>query len=89
MACSTPIPYGVGTEKRNGTSSRVPEIGTANFLWASDFPGLDSPWPNSKAEGHAPAEAALGKGALNQLVFENAVNLYKIPVTVRQQQAAE
>jgi hypothetical protein len=31
--------------------------------------------------GHAPAEAALGKAALNQLVFENAVNLYKVPVT--------
>ena len=26
-------------------------------------------------------EAALGKEALNQLVFENAVSLYKIPVT--------
>jgi hypothetical protein len=30
--------------------------------------------------GHAPAEAALGKEALHQLVFENAVSLYKIPV---------
>jgi hypothetical protein len=38
--------------------------------------------------GHAPAETALGKEALNQLVFENAVNLYKIPVTASQHSAA-
>ena len=42
----------------------------------SDSAGLcDSPWPDSKAMGHAPAEAALGKEALNQLVFENAASL--------------
>jgi hypothetical protein len=64
----------------------VPEIGLRNFLWASDFPGLDSPWPYSKAMGHAPAEAALGKEALDQLVFENAVSLYKIPVTLPKHQ---
>jgi len=40
------------------------------------------------ADGHAPAEAALGKAALNQLVFQNAVNLYKIPLSL-QKQAAE
>jgi len=40
------------------------------------------------ADGHAPAEAALGKAVLNQLVFRNAVNLYKIPVSLPQQQAA-
>jgi hypothetical protein len=28
-------------------------------------------------------EAALGKEALHQLVFDNAVSLYKIPVTLR------
>jgi predicted TIM-barrel fold metal-dependent hydrolase len=67
--------------EEEGGFRRAPEIGLGNFLWASDFPGLDSPWPNSKSEGHAPAEAALGKAALDQLVFENAVNLYKIPVT--------
>jgi predicted TIM-barrel fold metal-dependent hydrolase len=66
--------------EEEGGFRRVPEIGIDNFLWASDFPGLDSPWPNSKAMGHAPAEAALGPAALNQLVFENAVKLYKIPV---------
>ena len=66
---------------------RVPEIGLGNFLWASDFPGLDSPWPHSKAEGHAPAEAALGRPALDRLVFENAVKLYNIPVTEAQQRA--
>jgi hypothetical protein len=27
-------------------------------------------------------EAALGKAALQQLVFDNAVHLYKIPVTL-------
>ena len=59
----------------------MPEVGLGNFLWASDFPGLDSPWPNSKEMGHAPVEAALGKEALNQLVFGNALSLYKIPVT--------
>jgi hypothetical protein len=31
--------------------------------------------------GHAPVEAALGKSALSQLAFENAVNLYRKPVT--------
>lgn len=68
--------------EEEGGFRRVPEIGLPNFLWASDFPGLDSPWPDSKALGHAPAEAALGKAALNRLVFENAVSLYKIPVTL-------
>jgi len=38
--------------------------------------------------GHSPAEAALGKEALDQLVFENAVNLYKIPVTLPQQRSS-
>jgi uncharacterized protein len=70
--------------EEEGGFRRVPEIGLRNFLWASDFPGLDSPWPHSKAMGHAPAEAALGKAALDQLVFENAVSLYKIPVTLPQ-----
>ncbi|MBV9014851.1 MAG: amidohydrolase family protein [Alphaproteobacteria bacterium] len=70
--------------EEEGGFRRVPEIGMGNFLWASDFPGLDSPWPNSKAEGHAPAEAALGKDTLSQLVFQNAVNLYKLPVTLPQ-----
>jgi uncharacterized protein len=67
--------------EEEGGFKRVPEIGLKNFLWASDFPGLDSPWPDSKAMGHAPAEKALGKKALDQLVFQNSVDLYKIPVT--------
>ena len=67
--------------EEEGGFRRVPEIGLDNFLWASDFPGLDSPWPHSKAHGHAPAEAALGKDALHQLVFENARRLYDIPVS--------
>ena len=66
----------------------MPEVGYGNFLWASDFPGLDSPWPHSKAMGHAPCEAALGPAALHQLVFENAATLYKIPFTLPQQRAA-
>ena len=73
--------------EEEGGFRRVPEIGLRNFLWASDFPGLDSPWPHSKAMGHAPAEAALGKEALHRLVFENAVSLYKIPVTLPQERA--
>ena len=73
--------------EEEGGFRRAPEIGLRNFLWASDFPGLDSPWPHSKAMGHAPAEAALGKEALHRLVFENAVSLYKIPVTLPQQRA--
>jgi len=73
--------------EEEGGFRRVPEIGLGNFLWASDFPGLDSPWPDSRAMGHAPAEAALGKEALNQLVFENAVSLYKIPVAPPQGRA--
>jgi hypothetical protein len=68
--------------EEEGGFRRVPEIGLRNFLRASDLAGLDSPWPHSKAMGHAPAEAALGKEALNQLVFENAVSLYKIPVAL-------
>jgi len=75
--------------EEEGGFRRVPEVGYGNFLWASDFPGLDSPWPHSRAMGHAPCEAALGKAALHQLVFENAANLYKIPVTLPQQQAAK
>jgi uncharacterized protein len=73
--------------EEEGGFRRMPEIGLTNFLWASDFPGLDSPWPHSKAMGHAPAEAALGKEALHQLVFDNAVNLYKIPVTLPHERA--
>jgi uncharacterized protein len=67
--------------EEEGGFRRVPEVGMRNFLWASDFPGADSPWPQSTEVGHPPVEAALGKEALNQLVFENAVSLYKIPVT--------
>ena len=70
--------------EEEGGFRRVPEIGLDNFLWASDFPGLDSPWPHSKAMGHAPAEAALGKAALDRLVFDNAVKLYKIPIAAAQ-----
>jgi hypothetical protein len=32
-------------------------------------------------------ETALGQEALNQLVFDNAVHLYKIPVTLPQERA--
>jgi hypothetical protein len=70
--------------EEEGGFRRVLEVGYGNFLWASDFPGLDSPWPHSKAMGHASAEAALGQDARRQLVFGNAVNLYKIPVTTPQ-----
>jgi uncharacterized protein len=70
--------------EEEGGFRRVPEVGLRNFLWASDFPGLDSPWPHSTAVGHPPIEAALGKDAVNHLVFENAVSLYKIPVALPQ-----
>jgi hypothetical protein len=73
--------------EEEGGFRRVPEVGLGNFLRASDFPSLDSRWPNSKAMRHAPARAALGKGALNQLVFENAVSLYKIPITLPHERA--
>jgi predicted TIM-barrel fold metal-dependent hydrolase len=73
--------------EEEGGFRRVPEVGLRNFLWASDFPGLDSPWPRSTAAGHPPIEMALGKAPLNQLVFENAVSLYKIPVALPQQRA--
>ena len=65
--------------EEEGGFRRVPEVGVKNFLWASDFPGLDSPWPNSREMGHVPVEAALGKAALEQMVFANAVSLYQIP----------
>jgi predicted TIM-barrel fold metal-dependent hydrolase len=67
--------------EEEGGFHRVPEVGFENFLWASDFPGMDSPWPHSKAMGHAPAEKALGSAALRRLVFDNAVALYNIPVS--------
>src|SRR5262249_17967632 len=70
--------------EEEGGFRRVPEVGMENFLWASDFPGADSPWPQSTAVGHPAVEAALGNEALNQLTFENAVRLYKIPVTLPQ-----
>jgi hypothetical protein len=73
--------------EEEGGFRRVPEIGLKNFPWASDFPGMDSPWPHSKEMGHRPAEAALGKEVLKQLVFDNAVSLYKIPVALPQAQA--
>ena len=73
--------------EEEGGFRRVPEVGLRNFLWASDFPGLDSPWPHSREMGHVPVEAALGKEALNQLVFGNAVSLYKIPVTLPPERA--
>ena len=63
--------------EEEGGFRRVPEVGFENFLWASDFPGLDSPWPHSKVEGHAPVEAVLGKKGLDLLVFQNAVRLTK------------
>src|SRR5438046_8867001 len=68
--------------EEEGGFRRVPEIGLGNFLWASDFPGLDSPWPHSKAEGHAPGDAALGKDALQTQVFGNAVDLYQTSDTL-------
>ena len=30
VACNTPSPSGVGIEKRNGTNTRVPEIGASH-----------------------------------------------------------
>ncbi|MGE5271739.1 MAG: amidohydrolase family protein [Thiohalocapsa sp.] len=67
--------------EEEGGFRRVPEVGYGNFLWASDFPGMDSPWPHSKELGHTPAARALGEEAVRQLVFDNAVNLYRIPVS--------
>ena len=34
--------------EEEGGFRRVPEVGVKNFLWASDFPGLDSPWPRTR-----------------------------------------
>ena len=48
--------------EEEGGFRRVPEIGLRNFLWASDFPGLDSPWPDSKAMGHAPGRGGTREG---------------------------
>ena len=73
--------------EEEGGFRRVPEVGLQNFLWASDFPGLDSPWPHSTSMGHGAVEAALGNAALKQLVFDNAVNLYKIPVSLPKEPA--
>src|SRR5246127_2306859 len=74
--------------EEEGGFRRVPEIGFWQFFWGRHFPGLGHPRPDSKAMGHAPAEAALGKEALDQLVFDNAVHLYKIPVTLPRKASA-
>src|SRR5260370_10827296 len=63
--------------EEEGGFRRVPEIGLRNFLLASDFPGLVSPLPHSKAMGHSPAEAALGEEALKQLLFGKDLTLFK------------
>ena len=57
------------------------------FPLGQRLPRARQPVATLKAMGHAPAEAALGKEALHQLVFDNAVNLYKIPVTLPQERA--
>jgi len=47
--------------EEEGGFRRAPEVGLDNFLWASDFPGLDSPWPDSKAMGQCAGRARLEK----------------------------
>ena len=69
--------------EEEGGFRRVPEIGLGNFLWASDFPGLDSPWPHSKAMDMPRPRRRLAR-ALDRLVFDNAVKLYKIPIALPQ-----
>jgi predicted TIM-barrel fold metal-dependent hydrolase len=86
-AAETRLPINLHANPRGG--SRQIGVGVSGLEPRNQslMTGLDSPWPHSKAMGHAPAEAALGKEALNQLVFENAVSLYKIPVTLPQGRA--
>jgi len=52
------------------------------IIAAGKFHGVIAAQTPTAIPGHAPAEAALGKEALNQRVFENAVSLYKIPATL-------
>ena len=47
--------------EEEGGFRRVPEMGLRNFLWASDFPGLDSPWPHSKARDMLPRRRRSGR----------------------------
>ena len=67
--------------EEEGGFKRIPEVGMKNFLWATDFPGRDSPWPNSRAQGLDVVDRALGVEARKQLSFDNVVGLYRIPVT--------
>ena len=69
--------------EEEGGFCHVPEVGYGNFLWPAISPPRQ-PLAELEGMGHAPAEAALGKEALNQLVFDNAVKLYKIPVRLPQ-----
>jgi predicted TIM-barrel fold metal-dependent hydrolase len=57
---------------------RMAEIGIDKFMWASDYPGADSPWPHSQEHAIKPLDVVLGADVRRKLTFENVVNLYDI-----------
>jgi predicted TIM-barrel fold metal-dependent hydrolase len=57
---------------------RIPEVGSDRFMWASDYPGADSPWPHSQDHAITPLREELGEEMTRKLTFENVVNLYAL-----------
>jgi hypothetical protein len=65
-------------EEEEGGLKRIPEVGVDKFMWASDYPGADSPWPHSQDHAIAPLREALGEEMAKKLTFENVVKLYNL-----------
>ncbi|MCH2173016.1 amidohydrolase [Myxococcota bacterium] len=58
--------------------SLIPLMGPDNFMWACDYPHVDSTWPDS----HHAIEKSLGKldeSAIRKLTGETCQRLYKLP----------
>ena len=53
----------------------LPEIGEDNVMWASDYPHLDSTWPNSAAFVED-TFSGLGAPIRERVLWRNAAELY-------------
>lgn len=70
-------------DEDEGGLRRIPEVGVDRFMWASDYPGADSPWPHSQEHAIKPLDIVLGVELRRKLTFENVVKLYNLaPVAV-------
>jgi predicted TIM-barrel fold metal-dependent hydrolase len=52
-------------------------FGEDNFMWASDFPHLDSTWPHSR-EVIEQNFASIPESVTRKIVCENAAALYRL-----------